>query len=627
MAAVTACGPNLSDIDRRGSRIAEENLDRLGGDSAGVRPAYDLLEAEPTIERAQSLRDRITDFVPPSTNPPASTFVFERADINRDVGAVLERYAAIPPDAPRLDLRGVMQVALSSARDYRVAKEELLLAALRLLSERHRWGPRFFNDVSAVVNADAEDGDYDSALQLVNEFRATQRLPYGGEVEARLLVRATEQLRERVDRDPSQSASFILSADIPLLRGAGLVAREDLISAEREMIYATRTFERFRREFLFDIARTYFDLLRAAAAINNAERVLESRRKLLAETEAFFGRGRSARFEVSEARQRVLVSENRLALQRDSFILQLERFRVRLGLPPEAPLAIDTTATFNLPVPVLDMDTSVARGLAYRLDLQNTRDEVDDAYRAILIARNALLPELNLSGSMEMITNPDLDRSGLQFDGEETDFSAAITFGLPIDRELERIGLRQALIRLERTVRNFDEAEDEVALAVRAAIRDIELALFSLQLQNENIRITERRLEGLELRDDVAPRSIIDAQDDLIEALDARDDALRQLRVAILRYLLDTGQFRVDVEGQFLPPPGLEPLTEEELRELGWMSGAETYGIGTDDEDVRRLLDEGMAPVPPGVDPAAAPAPGESTPSPVVVPGGAPGPS
>ncbi|MFW5653942.1 MAG: TolC family protein, partial [Planctomycetota bacterium] len=565
--------------------IVEQNLDRLGGNSAGVRPSYDLLEAEPTIERAKALRGRITDPVPPTTNPSAEAFEFVRADPERDVGEVLEMYASIAPDAPRLDLRGVMTVALESARDYRFAKEELLLAALRLVAERHRWGPRFFNDVSAVVDADAEDGDYDTALQLVNEFRATQRLPYGGDVEARLLVRATEQLRERVSSEPTQSASFIVYADLPLLRGAGITAREDLISAEREMVYATRTFERFRREFLFDIARDYFDLLRSAASIRNAERVLESRRKLLSETQAFFEKGRSARFEVSEARQRVLVSENRLASQRDAFILQLERFRVRLGLDPGAPLSIDTAATFNLPVPELDMAVSITRGLAYRLDLQNERDSVDDSYRGILIARNTLLPELDLSGSMEMITNPDLNRAGLQFDADETDFIASITLGLPIDREIERVQMRQSLIRLERAVRDYEERKDEIALSIRAAIRDIELALFSLQLQNENIRITERRLEGLELRDDVPPRTIIDAQDDLIEALDARDNALRELRVAILRYLLETGQFRVDVGGQFLPPPGLEPLSEAELEELGWIQNPAEYDDAVEDPD------------------------------------------
>ena len=51
-------------------------------------------------------------------------------------------------------------------REFRFQEETYLLAAMRLLIERHLWGPRFFNDVLATVDADGDDGLFDTSLDL-----------------------------------------------------------------------------------------------------------------------------------------------------------------------------------------------------------------------------------------------------------------------------------------------------------------------------------------------------------------------------------------------------------------------------------------------------------------------------
>lgn len=564
--------------------VIREHMGRLG--EADASPGYSHLDGRKSDRSSPS--SEWTRYNPPTVNPPPDAITFTRADVDRDIPDTLARYTALPQDVPRYTLEETLAVAVSRSREYLTAKEELLLAALRLLNQRHLFGPRFFDEISASIDADAEDGDYETALNLVNEFSVSQRLLTGGTLAARALVSATEDLRSRVSDSDGQTASLIFSADIPLMRGAGMVAQESLISAEREMVYATRSFERFRREFLFDIASDYFDLIQSAARIANAERVLDSRRKLLRETELRVRIGDRAGYEISEAQQRVLSSESSLANQRESYILQLERFRIRLGLPPEQPFLIDNESALNLPVPMLDMTESVRRALTFRLDLQNDRDEVDDARRGLENSRNALLPELNLAASMSIITDPDRDWGGLRFDADETDAEGSVTFGLPLDRESERIAVRESMIGLERAIRSLRQREDQIALEVRSAIRNIELAVFNLQLQNRNIESIERRIEGLELRrEEVSTRTIIDAQDELAAALNDRDDALRNLRVAILRYLLDTGQFRVSPAGGLALPQGLELLTEQEMQEMYGIRSPELQGgdelLGTEE--------------------------------------------
>lgn len=561
---IVSCTSPLADLDGRARLVMAEEMRRLGVEPA--TPTMDHMEPRRAMadgERRLPAEDAYT-YRPSTTNPRAEALTFAQADPSRDVADILMRYTAEPGTIQRFDLNQTLEYAVGHSREYLTAKEELLLASLRLLVARHLFDVLFFNEVTASFDANAEDGDYDSAVRLINEFRMTKRLRGGGELSARALVQATEQLRSQIATNDTQSASLVLSANVPLLRGAGQVAEETLINAERSLVYATRSFERFRRQFLFDISTDYFDLVQTIRQIENAERVLESRQSLFDDTTRLVEAGRRAPFELGEAEQRVLTSQNSLASQRDRYVLQLERFRVRLGMAPDQPFYIDESAAFNLPIPELDMTESVRRGLSYRLDLQTSRDRLDDAYRGLSNARNDLLPDLDLSASMTAITDPNDDRPGLELDLDETDFMTSVTFGLPLDRENERIALREAQISLERAVRDLEEDEDRVAIDIRSSIRGLELAIFSLDLQIRNIVSIRQRIDGLERRRDVSNRSKIDAYDDLATALDAREQSRRDLRVAVLQYLLATGQFRVDTNGQFEAPSGLQLLGPDE---------------------------------------------------------------
>jgi len=562
----------LQRIDRQAQEIISQRADLMGGDTA--TPEFDFMDskqgkAELDAHRAASVSKR-----PPTLNPSARELILRPADPSRNLAEILDTYTTLPTDVPVFNLDNVLQLATSRSPEYLTAKEQLYSASLSLLSQRHQFGPRFFDDVVSSVNASGEGGDYAIVNDLSNEFRITRRLETGGQVGIQAIVSATEQLRETVADNSAQSAEVLLSADFPLLRGAGTVAAEGLISAERQMVYAMRTFENFRRNFLVDVASDYFDIVRARTLVTNAQEDLKSRERSLEEAEA--KTREFTKIDIAEAQQRLLQAQNSLASARDNYILALERFRVRLGLNADEIFLIDPDSSFDFPIPALDMEEGVERGLAYRLDLQNQRDQVDDTRRAVDVARNDLLPDLNFGALVSLPTDADKTRAGLQFDPESMHATATLTLSLPIDRKIEKINLRQALINLEQAKRDLTQREDEVAINIRASVRQIELAQFSLQLQDESIRITEERIEALELRRTTTPRQVIDAQDDLRQARDARAAALRDLRVAVLRYLIETGQFRVSSDGSFIPPPGLLEVLQTGPAPDGSPSAVET---------------------------------------------------
>ena len=112
--------------------------------------------------------------------------------------------------------------------------------------------------------------------------------------------------------------------------------------------------------------------------------------------------------------------------------------------------------------------------LQFRLDLQNSRDQIDDARRNVANARNDLLPDLDFAGSITAPTDDDERVGQLDFQFDEAFYNASITFGLPLDREIERLNLRAAMINFERQIRSFEEARDNVLLDARRRRREID---------------------------------------------------------------------------------------------------------------------------------------------------------
>ena len=211
-----------------------------------------------------------------------------------------------------------------------------------------------------------------------------------------------------------------------------------------------------------------------------------------------------------------------------------------------------------MPRPQTDMNAAIATAMNYRLDLQTRRDQLVDSIRAVDNARNAMLGDLGLAGSVQVPTDSDRDRAGLDFEPGDTDWSIGLSYGLPLDREIERIGLRQAQINLARAERGYAEFRDDVAVEVRGAVRGIDSARFSFELQNLNVEIAERRqaaIEADESRWDIRQKTT--AINTLAEARDAVDVSRRDLDLAVLRYLLQTGQLRVEASGEIQVLPGM----------------------------------------------------------------------
>lgn len=560
---LSACDSGLQRIDRATNEKLRESAEQLGG--GAIFPEIDAKRYEP----GSYFPDFPADADKPATvNPPVSELSFEAIpQAKEDADSIARRFEKMAqgdPNAKLFTFDDAISYSMRHADEFLTAEEAYLIIAIRLLIEEHKWTPLPTNVTAATFANDGDgSGRFNNALGIVNDLGVAQRLPFGGEVSASFVVAATQQLDDYLLSTDTQSADIVLEAAIPLLRGFGDVAQEDLIQARRNLVYAARGFEQFRRDFYYDLADDYLTLVLQLQGIANGERQVERSAAVEARTRALVESGRTEPFQADLATQNTLFALDRLSSQRELYRLTLDRFKARIGMPVDESIKIDPLE-FKLPVPRVNPEEALGLAFRFRLDLQTERDIVDDFARKVDVARNNLLGDLDLLLTNNIPTNPLKPQSGLQFEPDYNDFRASLVFSMPLDRVPEDLRLRQAQIFLEQSKRQYFQARDNAAVAVRQAARGIERSQFSLVVQQKNVAAAMNRQAAIDAAPDRAtPRDRTEAVDQLRRAQDSLDASRRDLQLAILRYLNNSGQLRIAPDGKFIPLPGMEILEED----------------------------------------------------------------
>lgn len=558
LGSLSGCESGLQRIDRVTNEKLRESAEQLGGGAI-----YPELEGK-RYESGSYFPDFPENADRPTTdNPPASELKFEAIPtVKEDANGISKRFERLSQEDPNAKLftfDDAVAYSMAHADEYMGAEETYLIVAIRLLIEEHRWTPLPTNVTSATyTNKGRNDGRFENALGIVNSLGLSQRLPFGGDISASFVVSATDQLDDYLNSTDTQSADIVLRADIPLLRGFGDVSREDLIQSRRNLVYAARNFEQFRRDFYFSLSSDYLALVQQLKGIANGERQVERSAAVEARIKALVASGRTEPFQADLSTQNTLFALDRLSSQRELYRLSLDRFKARIGMPVEESIKIDPSE-FKLPVPRVEPGEALSLAFRYRLDLQTERDLVDDFARKVDVARNDMLGDLDLRITNNLPTNPLKPRSGLDFNRDSNEFGATLVYSMPLDRVPEELRLRQTQILLEQSKRSYYQARDDAAVAVRQAARGIERSQFSLLVQEKNVAAAMNRQAAIDAAPDRATaRDRTDALDALRRAQDSLDAAKKDLQLAILRYLNTTGQLRIGADGRLVLLPGME---------------------------------------------------------------------
>lgn len=453
-------------------------------------------------------------------------------------------------DVRMLDLEATLDIALQTNRTQISRKESLYLDVLSLVGTRHSFTPQ----LSAVINYLFSDGTgraWDQSTGL--GASVSQILPLGGSLSVSANTGYDSSGASGLDNPRTFSSSLGVSLSQPLLRGAGHeIAFESLIQAERNLIYTIRDYEMFRQDFSIDVARQYYNLVAQKKSIDNTERNKEKLDYGYRKAKAMLNVARSTEIEVLNARQEALNAENELIVAQQNYELALDQFKIFLGLPTTAKIDVLPTEPEFTTVEY-DPESAVEVALANRLDYITQKDRLVDSERGVRIAKNNLLPDLDLNLGYNLSTDADPSFGNQKFDNRS--YSAGLSLEIPIDRMSERNSWRRAEIGHEATLRSFDEFKDSLVVGVVSSLRALKRQRRTLEIKEQqiedaarNVRIAELRFE----RGEIGNRDLLENQQNLLDARNALIDEKVNYEITRLELLKDLGILFIDERGMWV---------------------------------------------------------------------------
>jgi len=527
VAVLTGCGAQhyLKDADRETQAVLRRKQESVLGKARAVRlrtPAWEEIDA---------LKDQ----------PPHA--------LGDQVAAI--KQAGIDGDEPQtITLSRALQIAELLNRTYQTRKEVLYLAALDLTLDRFSFRSHWF---AALSGAWSKGADGEETIEGDGSLGFSRLLSAGGAIGLSITTDALRYLTG--SPRPGSSSTLALSFVQPLWRGAGRrVAREGLTQAERDAVYAVRAFARFQQTFAVQIAAAYYRVLQQKDAVGNAENNYNNLVRARERTEALSDAGRLPRFQVDQARQDELSARDAWLRSQERYESLLDDFKIDLGLPVEAPLVladeeIDLIRNRGLLEPSISLEEAIGIAERYRFDYLTTADQVADAARKAIVARDGLGPDLDLTAQATLVSS---DRKPLKFRGNRVAYGAGLDLDLPLDRKAERNSFRRSLITFERARRDLSLATDNLKRDVRSAWRGLREARASYGIQEISLRLARQRVDSVNVLIEAgraSTRDLLEAQRALVLAQNALTNVLIDHQVRLLEFWRDTGLLRVDENG------------------------------------------------------------------------------
>lgn len=468
--------------------------------------------------------------------------------------------AMVPPNRI-LTLRQAVAIATKYNRDYQTQKEFLYQSALNLTLTRHtyevQWLGTFdagyaksYNNLTETkqekTTADASAGP--SKSYLIGD---------GIQVATSLALDWSRFLTG----NPRDSLASVLNGSIavPLLgAGAGKQAKETLTEAERSVLYQIRSFNRYRQTFVTNIIAAYYGVVqqkeRVAISEASYRRLIDSTNQLKMEADV----GQRPPYDADEAQQSLLTAENGLIADKQNYEQALDRFKIQLGLPTDANIALDQTELkalekTGISPPEYTENDALNTALVQRLDLANTKDNLEDAVRQLKLAADGLGVQLNLTASANA-SSPSPGSQPGKIELNKGNYALGLQGDLPLDRKSERNNYRKAMITVQQQQRGLDDAVAQLQLAVRQAYRDLKETAESYRIQKVGLQLAERRLDREKLMLEYGQgtvRLLLESEDALVAAQNAVTSALVDHTITKMNFFRDIGVLTVKPDGMW----------------------------------------------------------------------------
>ena len=413
-----------------------------------------------------------------------------------------------------------------------VAIQELSpeLAAASLSRAKEKYYPTLsFNFNQRETNA-ASYSWLESAESTQTKYNSvagsiSQSIPFGGSLNISLDSYKNDTTQSFQTINPRYGSTLRFDFTQPLLQNFGYnISRKEIIIARNSLEVSQAQLEKTLMDMVYSVEQAYWAL---AYAIDNLEvrrQSLKLAQELLEKNKRSVEIGTLAPIEVLSAQSEVATREADI-IQAELAVKNAEdQLKTLMNMSQEeekqyaAIIPVDQPRFEQKAIP---LEEALSIALANRPDLRSVQVELRTQQFNLSVAKNQLLPQLNLNASywspgisgdriiyqdnnpltgiiIGTIPGPRSDSIKDALDFKYKNWSIGLSLSIPLSNVVSRATYAQAKINLEQALLNMKRQEQQALLEIKTALRDVEANLKRVQAYRVARELQEQKLAAEE---------------------------------------------------------------------------------------------------------------------------------
>ena len=511
------------------------------------------------------------------------------------------------PEAPAtggilaLDLEDAYQLALARNLDLVVGRYNIAVADSSIHASTGIFDPNFLFGVDGDFTRSPSATVLEGAL--VQESRNTR---FGLTLDALLPSSTYLRMDTGMDRGATNSEFFFINprygADLsfslrqPLLRDFGsLVTRQGIVVAQNVRDRTAETFEIGVVAVLQQVEEAYWNLVASRRAVEVSEQSLELARRLLSETDERVKVGTSAPIDLVQSETGVatrlqdLIAAGNLAANAEDALKAVLGF----DAPEEWLTEIETTEAYEFEQMEVDLAQAIDTALARRPEVRRKLLELEQLEYDVRVARNRVLPSLDLEasygwGGIGGDARIDEDDDGdidvvvpggpgdawdQVFDFDFPHWRLGVQFGIPIGNNEAQGRLAERRYEQQRSTIELNALRQQIIREVRVAVRALEDGAAQVEASLAARDLSERNLEAEQTKFDNGLSTnyqVLEIQEDRAQAQLSLIRAYLDYRKANIGYRVATGTL-LDFLSVDIVDPGSPDVPHDYWKNVEWL--------------------------------------------------------
>lgn len=369
-----------------------------------------------------------------------------------------------------------------------------------------------------IQGAETVESDYSNY-----SFSINQQIPTGGSLSLSLISYKSDTNQAFQLINPRYGSTLQLDFSQPLLRNFGFkVSRKEILVAQNNLDISHNQLKSVLLDTIYSVQEAYWNLFYAIENFKVKQQSLELGRDLLAKNKKEVEVGKLAPIEILNA-EAVVAQREADILQAETLIKRSEDvLRNLLNLSDEQESNLEKIVPLDKPSFIskkVFLKEAVGIAMTNRPNLKVYKKNVETRELNLSVAKNQMLPGLDLRFSywspgisgdrlLYQDDNPFLGLVIGKEKGRGTDsmrdalkllyknWTVGLTLSIPLSNFLTKASLAKANLELEQSFLEFENAEKQVLLEVRDAVREIETNTKRVEAYRLARELAEKRLEA-----------------------------------------------------------------------------------------------------------------------------------